>query len=158
MMLACVMALLSGQYGFGQEKQTVPIISAQGEKIEGSITSTPDDTALLHISDWKPSTYGPIKTGPNFPGGMQRFREYIISKLDSLSSCFAASELKMDFKFAIEKDGKLTDIQILDDGGYSEVAEMAVKALSSSPRWTPASVEGKPVRMEIPFPITIPIR
>jgi len=253
LMLACAMALLSGQCVFGQEKKTVAVIPAQGksagEKIKDGITGgmeegvrrsdkyelLPRDESfakalgemklnksheqevtneqlmqfgralganfvfyalvekyklclityrMVNVSSGKTVKEGSelARNGgasllavtdniskklfaensrtdnivePKYPGGIQKFREYIMSNLEGVNIKTTSNQISMLFRFVIEKDGGLTDIKILDDGGYPETAEMAVKALDSCPKWNPATSNGRPIRMLYTIPLTI---
>ena len=94
-----------------------------------------------------------VQVEAQYPGGMQKFREYIIAGLEGHSFDASTSEVKMQFRFVIEKDGRLTDIQIISDGGFPEAAAIAVRVLGSCPRWTPAKIDGRPVRLLFTIPI-----
>jgi len=96
-----------------------------------------------------------VQQEPVFPGGLAKFREYIATNLEGRSFDVSTSELRMQFRFVIEKDGKLTDIQVTDNGGSPEAADMAVKVLGSCPRWAPAKIDGRPVRLLYTIPIII---
>jgi len=114
-----------------------------------------DQVAVAIVEDTKIYDQTTVQVEPRFPGGLSKFREYIASNLEGRSFDIPTNELRMEFRFVIERDGRLTDIQIVNNGGSPEAAEMAVKVLNSCPRWTPASINGKPVRMLFSIPIII---
>lgn len=59
--------------------------------------------------------------------------------------------------FVVEKDGSFSDIKVLRDLGFGDGAE-AIRVLQLMPRWTSSLLEGKPVRSQFTFPITIKVR
>jgi len=122
------------------------VVVIDEKPVEEVVRKIVEDT---HVYDTKT-----VQVEPQFPGGIQKFREYIMSGLEGvINNIEGTNELQMKFQFVIEKNGKLTDIKVLSDGGNSEAAEKAVQVLSSSPKWEPAMVNGKPVRMLFVIPI-----
>ena len=54
----------------------------------------------------------------------------------------------------VEKDGSLSEFKVVKDLGYGS-ADEAIRVLKLSPKWIPASENGKPVRVMYSLPITI---
>jgi|GEM_PF-3323068 len=95
-----------------------------------------------------------VQVQAKFSGGMDKFKRYITNNLDNIDiGNVDAGTLRMQFRFIIEKDGRLSDVQILDDGGYPKAAARVVEVLNKSPKWSPATINGKPVRMAYVLPI-----
>lgn len=61
---------------------------------------------------------------------------------------------KIYIKFIVEKDGSITEIEIIRDLGFG-LGDEAVRVLKESPKWIPGQVNGKPARMIYSLPITI---
>ncbi|TDE45605.1 hypothetical protein E0I26_05825 [Flavobacterium rhamnosiphilum] len=61
---------------------------------------------------------------------------------------------KVYLTFIVEMDGTLSDIKIIKDMGYG-TGDEAVRVLKLSPKWIPAKINNKPVRVEYSLPITI---
>lgn len=57
-------------------------------------------------------------------------------------------------KFTIDKDGSVTNVKVIN-GIHPDIDEEAVRVVSSSPRWTPGSLEGEPVPVTYTFPIIV---
>lgn len=55
-------------------------------------------------------------------------------------------------KFNVEKDGSLSNFEILKDIGAG-CGEESVRVIKMMPNWNPALVEGKPVRVQIVLPV-----
>ena len=91
-------------------------------------------------------------TQPSFPGGMIMFYKYVGNNF-KIPENFKGSG-KIYLKFFIEKDGSLTDIEIIRDLGFG-LGDEAARILKESPKWIPGQVNGKPTRMIYSLPITI---
>ena len=89
---------------------------------------------------------------PSFPGGMMLFYKYVGNNF-KIPENFKGSG-KIYLKFFIEKDGSITDIEIIRDLGFGLGAE-AARILKESPKWIPGQLNGKPTRMIYSLPITI---
>ncbi len=98
-----------------------------------------------------------IQVMPSYPGGMKKFMEYIVWNLSGIQLEDVA-ELRMQFRFVIEKDGSLTDIQTISDGGYPQVAQRAIQVLGKSAKWSPGVINGKPVRVAYQVPIVVKLQ
>jgi len=89
---------------------------------------------------------------PSFPGGMMVFYKYVGNNF-KIPENFKGSG-KIYIKFFVEKDGSLTEIEIIRDLGFG-LGDEAVRVLKNSPKWIPGQVNGEPVRMMYSLPISI---
>lgn len=93
--------------------------------------------------------------GPEFPGGMVEFYKFIGKNFKMPAE---ASKNKIEGKvlmeFMVEKDGSLSEIKIIKDLGNG-LGDEATRVLKLSPKWNPATQDGKPVRVTYALPITI---
>lgn len=92
---------------------------------------------------------------PQFPGGMEEFYMFIGKNFKIPAE---ASKNKIEGKiymgFTVEKDGSLSQIKIEKDLGKG-LGDEALRVLKLSPKWIPASEQGKPVSVYYQLPITI---
>ncbi len=95
-----------------------------------------------------------VQVSPEYPGGRQKFIEYVMANLGGIE---LESTLRMKFRFVIEKDGSLTDIKVISDGGQPLIADRVVKVLGKSKKWSPGVNNGKPVRVMYDIPITVQV-
>ncbi|MDI1257635.1 MAG: energy transducer TonB [Flavobacterium sp.] len=97
------------------------------------------------------NTYTKVEYRPEFPGGMQKFYQYV-------GSNYKYPKVKVSGKvivqFVIDEEGRLTDIKVLRDLGYG-TGEEAVRVLSKCPKWIPGTQDGKPVRVLYALPISV---
>lgn len=122
-----------------------------------------DETPVEHevvkkvVEDNTPVSMKNVQVQPEYPGGMQEFVRFVISSLDGIN-VETSGDLRLEFRFVIEKDGSLTDIQTVNDGGYPEIAQIAANVLKRSKKWSPGINNGKPVRVAYAIPITVRVQ
>lgn len=96
--------------------------------------------------------FSEVDVKPEFPGGIEQFykfvgRNYNMPKADNING-------KVLVEFVIEKNGAITDIDILQDVGHGS-GEEVIRMLKKSPLWKPGEKNGVPVRTLFGFPISI---
>ena len=89
---------------------------------------------------------------PGFTGGMNEFYKFVGANYK------IPTELKGNgrvyIKFMVEKDGSLSEFEILRDMGFG-TGEEAIRVLKLSPKWIPGKDKDKPVRVQYSLPITL---
>lgn len=109
---------------------------------------------LTYAQDEKTYDHTSLETPPTYPGGMQKFYEYLGSTMKYPTM---ASEKNIQgtthVSFTIEKDGSLTDVKTTNTPlGYG-LEEEALRVIKSSKRWNPGQLNGKPVRVKYNVPV-----
>ncbi len=56
--------------------------------------------------------------------------------------------------FVVEKDGKLTEVGVLEDAGKG-TADEAIRVMNNSPKWKPGILNGNPVRVQFSIVISV---
>ncbi len=83
-----------------------------------------------------------------FPGGSSAWLSYMEKFLQKDSAILDRDPKSVNnrclVKFTVQKDGSITDIEILTNT-ESELAKISVELLKNSPRWEPALENGRPV-------------
>jgi hypothetical protein len=92
------------------------------------------------------------ETKPTFPGGMDAFYKFVAENYKTPSQPNLKG--KVYVTFIVEKDGSLSEFNILRDIGYG-TGEEAVRVIKQSPKWIPGTVDNKPARVLYSLPITI---
>ncbi|WP_207421941.1 energy transducer TonB [Desertivirga brevis] len=96
-----------------------------------------------------------IEVQPEFPGGMNKFYEYVGR---SYNYPAAAKEQgvsgRVILNFVVEKDGSLTDIKVVRDLGMG-TGDEAIRVLKKSKKWNPGIQNGRPVRVSYTIPIVL---
>jgi beta-lactamase regulating signal transducer with metallopeptidase domain len=91
-------------------------------------------------------------TPPQYPGGVLEFYKFIGANFK------VPAELKTSGKvyltFMVEKDGSLSEFEIIKDLGFG-TAEEVVRVLKLSPKWVPGKENNEAVRVKYSLPIQI---
>jgi len=94
-----------------------------------------------------------VDSPPNFPGGQEKFNEYIKKNLKYPKYDLANKSSGINFiRFVVEKDGSLTNIEPLRSFSTDSEKE-TIRLIKDSPKWTPAMAGGKPCRVRFTIPI-----
>lgn len=92
---------------------------------------------------------------------VQQFRAEVVKKVDMDGFTFKGKgNLKVKTTFAINEEGELDDLKILQSSGLKEFDEMilsAIKRTLKNRKWTPAKIHDIPTktRFSLPFSINI---
>ena len=91
---------------------------------------------------------------PEFPGGQGALLQYL-SK--SIKYPVIAQENgiqgRVSCSFVVEKDGSVTDVQVLR-GVDPSLDKEAIRVITAMPKWKPGKQRGKPVRVKYTVPVT----
>lgn len=100
--------------------------------------------------------YTYVETMPEYPGGINAFREFIAA---TYKSPVTNKDLKGNVivQFVVEPDGSMSNIEVIRDLGYGTGFE-AVRVLKLAEKWTPGIQDGKAVRVHYTLPIAINIQ
>jgi protein TonB len=106
-----------------------------------------------------PTTNNPVNSKeldrqPSFPGGIKNFYQYVGTNFDK-ENLEEGETIKVKVSFVIEKNGTMTDIEVIEKTNES-VDKEAVRVLKSlKTKWTPGYKDGAPVRTRYTLPITV---
>jgi TonB family protein len=111
---------------------------------------------VIIVSDTS-KTNGPVFTEvekfPGFPGGLDAFYQFLAKNVKYPQKMRDENvQGKVVIRFIVEKDGSLTNFNIVRDIGDG-AGEEAVRVLALSPKWEPGIQNGKPVRVMYSVPI-----
>ncbi|WP_029274768.1 energy transducer TonB [Pedobacter borealis] len=108
----------------------------------------PKKEAAVAVDDNKVYDFVSIEKQPEYPGGIAKFYKYLGGAIKYPPMAQENNvQGKVFLSFVVEKDGKLTDIQVTRGLG-SGTDEEAIRVLKASPRWNPGIQNGKPVRVK----------
>ena len=89
----------------------------------------------------------PTQEAPKFPGGSDGWRQFLNEKTDFaklVKKGAPSGKYEVQLSFIVDKDGDVRDVTALNDPGYGS-KEDAMRVLLSSPKWEPATQNGKKV-------------
>jgi len=87
-------------------------------------------------------------------GGIEAFRDYVYSRIDKTKIKQAG---KVVFTFDIIETGEIKNIRIVEFKDMDFAMEV-IRVLKATPKWIPASRNGKPISITIKFPVEFKIR
>lgn len=125
-------------------KNTKPVVIQNNHSIEPNKDS---------INSQKVYTIDSLQTKPEFEGGIEKFQKFIRYNFKYYEEEIPVKGI-VEVNFIVEKDGKLTTINIIKDVGYGTGNE-AIRVLKKAPKWTPGTQNNKPVR--VLYHLSIPI-
>lgn len=134
---------------FGAKSQSVVV--SEGGIVDVKFTLI-KQTLENEIEDDKP--FVKVEQMPSFMGGdLMTFRNWVMSKIRipqiAIENRISGQVL---LSFAIERDGSLSNIQVLRSP-HSSLSEEAIRVLKQSPKWTPGKQRNQPVRVKYTLPI-----
>ncbi len=89
-----------------------------------------------------------VEKQPEYPGGIANFYKYVANEIRyPVEAKKNKVQGKVFASFIVEKDGRLTDIQITR-GLSKDTDQEAKRVLEKSPRWNPGLTKGKTVRVK----------
>jgi TonB family protein len=88
-----------------------------------------------------------------YPGGIKAMKKHLTKNIDYPEQAeIYGDQGKVFIQFVIEKDGSLSNIEVLK-GVTKEIDAEAIRVISKMPKWTPAIYEDKYVRARARLPI-----
>ena len=101
----------------------------------------------------------PAEEMPTFQGGdLSKFRNWVQSNVKYPQIALENGiQGNVVIKFVVEKDGKLSNIQVLQTPDKT-LADAAVQVLQKSPKWKPGKQRNKPVRVTYTLPVSFKIQ
>ena len=103
----------------------------------------------------KESVYDQVEVKPEFPGGMPALVKYLQENIKYPSAALAEKAQGTAFvRFVVEKDGSITNTEIIKSSGNIYLDKEALRVASNMPKWKPGMQQGKPVRVFFMLPIS----
>ena len=94
-----------------------------------------------------------------FPGGLQAMWRFIGEHLKyPVIAQENGIQGRVICQFVVDKDGSITDLQVVRSSGERSLDSEAVRVIKSMPKWKPGTRQGHPVRMLQTLPISFSLR
>ncbi len=119
------------------------------------VPTTQCDTVVSsqEIEEGTPLMGSIVERRANFPGGEAALMKFIWKNMKyPISAARDSIEGRVTLSFNIEKDGAITDIEVVNSPD-ERLSEEAVRIVKMMPKWNP-EWQGKPVRVKYVLPIT----
>ena len=95
-----------------------------------------------------------VERMPEFPGGQQAMMKFLGENIKyPVNAQEKGIQGRVICKFVVEKDGNVSDIQVVRTSGDASLDSEAVRVISTMPKWKPGIQRGKPVRVKYTIPI-----
>jgi protein TonB len=91
---------------------------------------------------------------PEYPGGMQKFYQYIGSHFNYPKGLNPRPVGRIALSFVINRDGSISDVNVVNSVHELLDAE-AVRVLKKMPKWKPGMQNGKAVRVKYNIPLSM---
>lgn len=91
---------------------------------------------------------------PEFPGGTDGLMQFISKNIHYPESSVKANEKGIVYvKFIVQKDGKVSKVEVIKSSSYEALDKEATRIISEMPKWNPGTKNGKPADIEMTLPI-----
>lgn len=111
-----------------------------------------ENSVKPHAVDNSPQTVVDVEAG--FVGGINAFRDKVVSGFDTGDFDGAGEKLSTVVTFIVEKDGSISSVKASGkDAAFNREAERAVR--NTKGKWVPAKIKGQPVRSYFKFPVSM---
>lgn len=98
--------------------------------------------------------YDAVDQQSEFPGGINAFRQKVSGNFDTSVMSGDEGTVKTEVTFVVERDGSITDVRA--SGSNSDFNSEAVRTIKGiKNKWTPAKINGQPVRSRYRLPLTM---
>jgi TonB family protein len=142
---------------FGRTSGTGTSAQFKFNKVDGGYTiqrmSNYDETHYVGARDDN-TVYSVSETLPEYSGGMQAMMRYLS---ENVKYPPIAAENGIQGKavcsFVINKDGSVSDVEIIRSAGDPSLDKEAIRVIKSMPKWKPGTIKGKPVRVKLSAPV-----
>ncbi|MBK7212126.1 MAG: TonB family protein [Bacteroidales bacterium] len=132
--------------------------SSEEKKVALEELTVAEDQTVQGVATRKSSSksemYSFVEETPNFPGGEEKMKEFIMKNLSYPKKALENSIQGVVYvNFEIDKKGKVGKVKVLRGIG-SDCDEEAIRVIKMMPDWIPAKSSGKAVSSLFTIPIT----
>ena len=95
-----------------------------------------------------------VESMPEFPGGAPEMMKFIAENIKyPVIAQENGIQGRVICQFVIEKNGSVTDIQVVRSSGDASLDKEAERVIKNMPKWKPGKQRGKPVRVKYTIPV-----
>ena len=121
---------------------------------------TTEETSTVEVSTSNTEeVFMEVEDMPEFPGGMGELMTYLGSNIQYPSKAKENHwEGRAVCQFIIEKDGSISNAEIIRSSGFQLLDIEAMRAILNMPNWTSGKQNGDSVRVKFALPITFKLQ
>ena len=114
--------------------------------------STSNDSDVANEADEK--VYIVVEKMPEFPGGQQALFDYLSANVQYPKIARENGiQGRSIVQFVVNKDGSISDVEIVRSGGDPSLDREAIRVIRSMPNWIPGRQGGKLIRVKYTVPV-----
>lgn len=132
----------------------IEVIETESEYIDDINAAEPDSQLVAGEV-----VYKVVDQMPSFPGGNQALFSYLQENLKYPAVAQANGiQGRTLVTFVVEKDGSITNAQVVRSAGDPSLDREAVRIIRTMPRWRPGKIQGQTVRVQYTVPINFKLQ
>ena len=124
-----------------------------------AVADTPEmESAEQEVVEPQGEVYDVVEVDPVFPGGIEELYKYLATNITYPEQAKKEGvQGKVYVAFVVEKDGSITDAQVVRGiGGGCD--EEALRVVNAMPKWTPGKQQGEAVRVHFTLPVNFKLQ
>ena len=116
--------------------------------------TSPDSQTSVAVDADADEEFRKVDQMPEFPGGVKGIKKYLKNTLRyPLIAKENGIEGRVVCQFVVERDGSISNVEVLRSSGDMSLDREAVRLVRSMPKWAPGMQDGKPVRVRYTIPL-----
>ncbi len=120
--------------------------------LRGDIVFTNKNTPIQYAPEEQ--VYIVVEQQPEYPGGMGELMKYLRSNIKYPAESFEkGSQGRSYIQFIVEKDGSVSNVEVIKSSGDSSLDAEAMRVVSSMSKWKPGKQRGEDVRVKMTLPV-----
>ncbi|GGP03300.1 hypothetical protein GCM10010992_11150 [Cloacibacterium rupense] len=136
-----------------REKEEAKLYEEQAIEYENAIAEFQKNEEKIDVKTLSTDNWSkPI----NFEGGIGAFRKLFAENFDISILSGNSGTVKSEVKFIVDEKGNVLNISANgSDKFFNQIAVLTMFRIKDKGKWTPAEIDGKPVKSAFRFPITM---
>ena len=95
-----------------------------------------------------------VEKMPEFPGGQAALFKFLSENVKYPKEAVKKGiQGRVICQFVVEKDGSISNVEVVRSGGHHLLDQEAVRVISIMPKWNPGTQRGKPIRVKYTVPV-----
>lgn len=129
-------------------------VTASASASDGKVTQK---TSSRQADDAPEKSVVAPEVRPEFPGGLRAMMQFLASNIHYPENALKNNvQGRVALRFTVFADGSIGDVKVIRSIS-PELDQEAIRVVESMPRWTPGTVDGKPVNCSYALPVSFSI-